>query len=584
MQSYNLDDHISAFYRDSQRRKKPLIGITVNYTDGNASLSERYYKQVEAAGGVPLFIPPLTDHAVIADTLESIDGLLLTGGGDINPLWMGEEPSPLLHSVNNERDLPELMLARMAYYKNIPILGICRGVQTLAVALGGQVAQDLSLIEGIDKDNLLKHSQEGARDMTSHQVVLHQNTILHDIYQADTIYVNSFHHQAVKAVGSKLKVSATSPDGIIEAVESSEFKSVMGVQWHPEWLGEEGRKVFSWLVEQADIYHKAFVFHQQHITLDSHCDTPMFFSKDIHLEYRDEKILVDHSKMEDGRLDVATMVAYLPQPKAGESFADIVPFPVQTPREYADLLFDKIEKTVEQFPWKFALARNKADVIRNKKAGKRTIMLGIENALALDGDIRNVEHFAQRGIVYMTLCHNGDNDLCDSARGSATHGGVSEFGEQVIKEMNRLGVAVDLSHAAQSSFFDALEISQYPVVCSHSNCRSLCDHPRNLTDEQLLALAKKGGVVQITFYNGFLKEACEASVKDALAHLNHAVRLIGVDHVGIGSDFDGDGGVPGISDASDMMNFTMHLLRRRYSTDDLRKIWGENWLRVVGRD
>ena len=131
----------------------------------------------------------------------------------------------------------------------------------------------------------------------------------------------------------------------------------------------------------------------------------------------------------------------------------------------------------------------------NKHLGKKSIMLGIENGLALDGKIENLQHFAQRGIVYMTLCHNGDNDICDSARGSQTHNGVSAFGRQVISEMNRLGMMVDLSHAAEKSFYDALEMSSTPIVCSHSSCRALCDHPRNLTDDQMRALAAKGGVM-----------------------------------------------------------------------------------------
>ena len=208
-------------------------------------------------------------------------------------------------------------------------------------------------------------------------------------------------------------------------------------------------------------------------------------------------------------------------------------------------------------------------------------MLGIENGLALEGDISNLNHFAQRGIAYITLCHNGDNDICDSAKGNATHGGVSKLGEQVIRRMNSLGIMVDLSHAAESSFYDALEISSTPIVCSHSNSRSLCDHPRNLTDQQMRRLAQKGGVAHTTLYPGFLRTDSEATILDAVAHLEHAISVMGIDHVGIGTDFDGDGGVPGMACASEVINFTIQLLRRRYSPQDIEKIWGGNWLRVM---
>ena len=209
-------------------------------------------------------------------------------------------------------------------------------------------------------------------------------------------------------------------------------------------------------------------------------------------------------------------------------------------------------------------------------------MIGIENGLAIENDIANVEHFAKRGIVYITLCHNGDNQICDSARRSnATHGGVSEFGAKVIAEMNRLGIMVDLSHAAESSFYDALDISSTPIVCSHSNAKALCDVPRNITDDQMRALAAKDGVCQITLYNGFLTTDGKACIDDAIRHLDHAISIMGIDHVGLGTDFDGDGGVPGLANASELINFTKAMLRRRYSEDDMAKIWGGNWLRVM---
>jgi microsomal dipeptidase-like Zn-dependent dipeptidase len=227
------------------------------------------------------------------------------------------------------------------------------------------------------------------------------------------------------------------------------------------------------------------------------------------------------------------------------------------------------------------IARTPEELWANKRAGIKSIMLGIENGIALDGKLENLQHFAERGIVYMTLCHNGDNDICDSAsRSQNTWGGVSPFGEQVIKEMNCLGILVDMSHAGEKSFYDALDISSKPIVCSHSSARALCDHPRNLTDDQMRALAAKGGVAQTTIYNGFLRQDGKACILDVMEHLEHAIQVMGIDHVGLGTDFDGDGGVRGLADASELINFTKQLLRKRYSEEDIQKIWGGNFLRV----
>ena len=309
----------------------------------------------------------------------------------------------------------------------------------------------------------------------------------------------------------------------------------------------------------------------------------MFFPQGINFAQRDERILVDLQKMTEGRLDATIMVAYLPQPKMGETFSSKVSFDEKGPKEYADLIFDKIEEIVGCNSDYLAIARTPGDLYENKRRGQKSIMLGIENALALNGQLQNVGHFAERGVVYITLCHNGDNDVCDSCRGSNLHGGVSRFGEQVIREMNRLGIMVDMSHAGDKSFYDALDISKAPIVCSHSSARALCDHPRNLTDDMMRALAKKGGVAQTTLYHGFLKSNGEATILDAIAHLEHAIKVMGIDHVGLGTDFDGDGGVPGLANASELIQFTRQLLARRYSERDIQKIWGGNFLRVMSQ-
>ena len=584
--SFSLDELLSPAYENfPEAENRPVIGITANYSDIDATVRDRYYKQIINAGGVPVIIPPIADTAIIADTLEKVDGILLTGGGDYNPLWCGEEPSPKLHNINKERDAAELILTRLAYNKQIPILGICRGIQTLAMALGGHVAQDIS------SQATIKHSQDADREEATHSVVIEEGSILFSVYhdRIGFLPVNSFHHQAVDNPGSLFRATAHSKDGIIEAIESTEYKNVMGVQWHPEWLGKDGLPLFKWLVDSAREYKNVGEIHSRVLTLDTHCDTPMFFHEGVDFTKRDSRILVDLHKMTDGRQDATIMVAYLPQPKEGQEFYENVKpnqaFPKGrmsiTPATYADSIFDIIESTVARVPDYLGIARTSADLYANKQMGKKSIMLGIENGLAIEHSLDKLRHFADRGIVYMTLCHNGDNDICDSARGCNTHNGVSEFGEQVIKEMNRLGIMVDMSHAGEKSFYDALEISEKPIVCSHSNSRILCDHPRNLTDDQLRAIAAKGGVVHTTFYHGFLQKTGEADILDGIKHLEHAIDIMGIDHVGIGTDFDGDGGVCGMRDASDIQQFTRQLLRRRYSESDIAKIWGGNWLRVM---
>ena len=584
---FNLQDQLDAVYAQYPvAERRPVVGITGNYEELTCKLGKGYYDSVVRAGGIPFVIPPVADKATLMGSLDRIDALLLSGGADINPLYQDEEPLPGLHGINRERDLPELLITRLAFNRQLPILGICRGVQTLAVALDGKVVQDV--VTGI------KHSQDADRSEPTHSVEVEEGSTLFNIYKdallpatttdgkARRLLVNSFHHQAVGDPGPRFRVVAKASDGVVEAIESTEYKPVLGVQWHPECL-DDGLPLFQWLVAEARAYRRAHEVHDRVLTLDTHCDTPMFFPQGIHFDQRDSRILVDLHKMTEGRQDATIMVAYLPQPKMGETFSSKVDFDVQGPTEYADLIFDKIEAIVAASSQYISIARTPGDLYDNKRNGRKSIMLGIENALALNGQLQNVRHFAARGVVYITLCHNGDNDVCDSARGSNTHGGVSRFGEQVIREMNRVGVMVDLSHASEQSFFDALEISQTPIVCSHSSCRALCDHPRNLTDRQMRALASRGGVAQVTLYSGFLRSSGQATILDALEHLEHAIHVMGIDHVGLGTDFDGDGGVCGLGDSSELINFTRQLLSRRYSERDIQKIWGGNFLRVMSQ-
>lgn len=557
-------------------QQRPVIGITGNFGDKGCELAEGYYRSVLEAGGTPFIIPPYEDHDALLSTLDHVDALLLSGGGDMNPLFVGEDPLPGLHSINPRRDLCELLLIRLAFDRQIPMLGICRGIQMMATALGGSVYQDL---DSQYKDApLVKHNQKLDRSYASHRVQLETGSLLHELMQTDELAVNSFHHQAVSNPGPHLCVSARSADGVIEAIESTECKSLLGVQWHPECFILGGNPVmmplFEWLVSEAKEYAQARMLHNSILTLDSHCDTPMFFNQGVRFDHRDEHILVDLHKMQEGGLDVSIMVAYLPQKERDDAS-------LLEAKNLADSLLTQLEDMVEANTEHVGFARNPYELFELKLQGKHAIMKGIENGYAIGKNLTLLDEYHQRGVVYITLCHNGDNDICDSARGAAEHGGLSDFGRQVVARMNELGMLIDLSHAAESTFWDVLKESKLPVVCSHSSCKALCDHPRNLTDEQMRALAEQGGVMQVTFYHGFLKKDGQATIADAMEHIDHAVEVMGIDHVGIGTDFDGDGGVPGLASASELINLTRALIRRGYSNEDIEKLWGGNFLRVM---
>lgn len=558
---------------------KPLIGVTANFSEGQLQLAPGYFRSVEAAGGIPVIIAPKRmPNANMSLLLDRIDGLLLSGGADINPILVGEDPVPALHGINTERDLFELTLTRLAYNRQIPMLGICRGIQVLAAALGGTIMQDIAT--SLPHTQLIKHSQDADRATATHFVEAVEGSRIAELL-GKRFAVNSFHHQAVGQCGPRFRITAQSADGVIEAIESTEMKSIIGVQWHPECFIAEGdtcmMPLFQQFVNDASEFAQARRVHNSVLTLDSHCDTPMFFDQDVNLEHRDPKLLVDFPKMREGHLDVSTMVAYLPQ-------GDCTPEASEAATAQAFKTLAEIEQRVAHAPG-VVLAQHPAQLYRNKLEGKLSVMRGIENGYAIGKDLRNVEKFARMGVVYITLCHNGDNDICDSARRSSQrHGGLSAFGRDVVREMNRCGLMVDLSHAAETSFYDALQCSTTPIVCSHASSRAMCNHPRNLTDDQLRALAQAGGVAQVTLYHGFLRleeEGIPATITDGVRHLMHMIDVAGIDHVGIGTDFDGDGGVPGCACASELINFTLLLLAEGLTIHDLQKIWGGNWLRVM---
>lgn len=564
-----LSEHIM---RHSSR---PVIGITTNLGDKGAELACAYYESIRHAGGMPLLLPPTENVEEVIEQLEQIDGLLLTGGADLNPLWLGEQPIPQLHGIKPGRDLFELQLCRLAHQRNIPVMGICRGCQVMAAALGGTVAQDIAACrteEDADK-TLLKHSQDAPRSCATHTIHLADTAgVLDERFEGYA--VNSFHHQAVLTAGPLMHVAALAPDGVVEAVEGNVGESfLLGVQWHPECLtgSELSAHLFSRFVEAASLYCRALELHAAILTLDSHCDTPMTFPAMTEqaddpafrpdLLHRNPHCLVDAVKAAEGHLDEVFMVSYIPQgPRTAEGYAD-ARRQVETTRQQLD------------------------DALR-EGLGPLFVHFGIENGYAIGKDLNLLAHYRDLGAEYITLCHNGHNDICDSARPRKDEhdeewGGLSPFGREVVHEMNRLGLLIDVSHASVKTVADVLTESSKPIAATHACCRALCDHPRNLTDEQLRAIAAQGGVVQCTMYPYFLAADGNATIDTFMQHLLHMIEVCGIEHVGIGSDFDGDGGVPGLHDASDMLHITERLLQEGFSDNDICRIWGDNFRRVL---
>ncbi len=372
---------------------------------------------------------------------------------------------------------------------------------------------------------------------------------------------------------------------------------------------------------EEKISQKAEKIHDAILSVDTHVDTPMrFFRGNFDLGVWNETGCVDFPRMKEGRLDAEFFAIFLGQgPRTPEAFD----------REHATVLalFDSIEVNVGRYPEMAGLAYTPDDAIRLKAEGKLAIFIGIENGYPLGMDISRVKQYYDLGARYITLSHTANNDICDSStdRNGPEHHGLTDFGKEVVREMNRLGMMVDVSHISDESFYDVLAVTKAPIIASHSSCRALCESPRNFDDDMLLALKKNGGVIQICILSDYLKQpepnpeleqkmkelrdqwAAEegepteemmqqrwaqmsavrkqyvklATVEDAVNHIQHVVDVIGIDYVGIGTDFDGGGGIEGCTDVSMMKNITKELIRRGYKRDDLAKIWGGNFMRVM---
>lgn len=373
---------------------------------------------------------------------------------------------------------------------------------------------------------------------------------------------------------------------------------------------------------EEKISRKAEKMHDAFLSIDTHSDTPMRFFRRGGFDpgVRSDQGCVDFPRMKEGRLDAEFFAIFLGQgPRTPEAYE----------KEHNNTLatFDSIYANLARNSEQAGIALTPDDALRHKADGKVAIFIGIENGYPVGTDLSKIKQYYDLGARYITLCHSSNNDICDSStdKSGPEHNGLSAFGEEVVAEMNRVGMLVDVSHASDESFYDILAVSKAPVIASHSSCRALCESPRNLNDDMLQALRKNGGVIQICILSDYLrqpepnpvyeekrKELREkwmamgpdlteaqqeqrwiemselrkqylklATVEDAVNHIQHVVDVIGIDYVGIGSDFDGGGGLEDCSDVSMMKNITKELIRRGYSRDDIAKIWGGNFMRVM---
>lgn len=379
--------------------------------------------------------------------------------------------------------------------------------------------------------------------------------------------------------------------------------------------------LYSCATEEERINRRTEKMHQDMLTVDTHCDTPMRLTmSDYDLGKRNETGCIDFPRMKEGGLDAEFFAVFIGQgPRNDTAYLK--------EHQEAVAVFDSIHKSVGRYPDMAGLAFTPDDAYMLKAEGKLAIFIGLENGYPIGHDISLVKEYYDRGARYITLCHSANNDICDSSTdpNGPEYNGLSPFGEEVVKEMNRLGMMIDVSHISDSSFYDVIRVSKAPVIASHSSCRALCESPRNLDDDMLQALKKNGGVIQICILSDYLKqpepnpeyeamrkalrdkwkavgpELTEAqqeqrwnefselkkkyvklaTVADAVNHIQHVVDIIGIDYVGIGTDFDGGGGIEGCTDASMMKNITKELVRRGYKSADIAKIWGGNVMRVM---
>lgn len=325
------------------------------------------------------------------------------------------------------------------------------------------------------------------------------------------------------------------------------------------------------------LQQKADSLHRKILILDSHVDTPMKFYANPQLDLNDDNpsTRVDFSKMEKGSIDAVFFAVFLEQ-------GDRDDIGYKMAKNKALFLFSDILKRVVNTD-KILFVSTPKDVYKAKYQGKKAVLVGIENGYCIGRDLKNIDEFKKLGVSYITLSHTKNNDICDSSTDKPEHNGLSDFGIKIVREMNRLGIMIDVSHVSDKTIRDVIRYSITPIIASHSCVRALANHPRNLSDDMIKLIARNGGVIQISLVSRFLKPSIQgqATVVDLVNHIDYVVKLVGVDYVGIGSDFDGGGGIIGCRNASEYKNITVELLRRGYCDKDIEKIWSSNLLRVM---
>jgi len=359
----------------------------------------------------------------------------------------------------------------------------------------------------------------------------------------------------------------------------------------------------------VSLLQKAQLIHLTTTTLDTHDDINVKNFTDSLNYTQNIDTQVNLPKMQAGALDVAWFIVYTGQ-------GELTPEGYKKAAENAQAKFDAIHRLVEVYGKnKIALATTSKEVDSLRKIGKKVAMIGVENAFPIGENIEEVARYYAMGARYMSLAHNGHNQFSDSNTGefdnTAKHNGISELGKQIIEKMNYYGIMVDISHPSKEAIRQTIAHSKAPVIASHSSARALSDHPRNLDDAQLQWVKDSGGVVQTVALAAFLnkeKAAAHKKAKDSLLkadpnadltalkatyppvnvsdfvdHIDYIKNKIGIDHVGISSDFDGGGGIEGWKDASETFNVTLELVKRGYSEEEIAKIWSGNLLRVLDR-
>lgn len=560
----------------------PLIGVSANYKTKYVGATRTVCQAIEREGGIAVVIPTQTDAVALEALMSKLDGLVLTGGVDVAPAYYKETPIPELGEVDSIRDIFDLTLFQLARNKNVPVLGICRGAQVINVGLGGTLYQDIP-----SQKNVIGHS--GGE---TNRIACVPGTKTASILGTDSIDVNSYHHQSVKDLGADARITAMSSDGVVEAIDCYPNYRILGVQFHPEISAEKDSlmaNLFKHIVGEAKLYKTAKGVHSRSLSVDTHTDGPLNWRNGIDFGERSSDC-VNLPKMKDGHLDSQFLAAWVSSAKRviknGKRNDEKLPLDKKTfenAKAQAIKLLNDTYQAIEENSDACGLAQTPEDVARLKKEGKKAVFLGVENGLCIGENLANISEFDDMFVKYITLCHVYDNQICHSSTHTEDGSkGLTEFGFKVVPYMNKLGIMVDLSHVSEGTFWDVIDLSTKPVICSHSGAKAIANSDRNLTDDQIRALAKQGGVVQVVAYGPYLRtDNQKATLADFIAHLTHIVEVGGIDCVGIGTDFDGGGGVPGLRDDADIINITMALIEKGYTEEQLAKILGGNFFRVM---